>query len=78
MNKPATDYLPLGPGLIVADVLARWPQAAQVFFRHRMACVGCPMAPFQTLAEAAAIYSLPVGCFLAELQEIIQLKEEAP
>ena len=57
--------------LIVADVLAHWPQTIPVFLRRRMACVGCPIAPFETLAEVAAIYDLDLNCFLNELEQII-------
>ncbi len=66
--------------LSVADVLNRWPQTIAVFLRHRMACVGCAMSTFETLASAAAIYDLDLADFMAELNTIIQssnaLREE--
>jgi hypothetical protein len=40
-----------------------------------MACVGCPIAPFETLAEVAAIYKLELSCFLNELQQTINQTE---
>ena len=61
--------------LIVADVLARWPQIIPVFTHHRMGCVGCAMAPFETLAEVAAIYELDLNCFLNELTQTIDHTE---
>jgi hybrid cluster-associated redox disulfide protein len=64
--------------LIVADVLARWPQTIPVFTHHRMGCVGCAMAPFETLAEVAAIYELDLNCFLAELAQTIDHPETQP
>ena len=64
--------------LIVADVLAHWPQTIPIFLRHRMACVGCPIAPFETLAEVAAIYDLDLNCFLNELEQIIDQTETQP
>ena len=42
----------------VSDVLAAIPAAARVFLDHGMRCPGCPFAPFETLAEAAAIYGV--------------------
>jgi hypothetical protein len=36
-----------------------------------MACVGCAVAPFYTVTDAAAIYDLPVVPFLTELQQLI-------
>jgi hybrid cluster-associated redox disulfide protein len=65
----------LAAHLIVADVLARWPQTIPVFMRHRMACVGCSIAPFETLAEVAAIYELDLNCFLNELKQTIDQTE---
>ena len=66
----------LEPGLTVAEVLARWPQAIPVFLRHRMACVGCAITPFETLAEVATIYKLDLDCFLRELVQIIDQAEK--
>ncbi len=66
----------LEANLIVADVLARWPQTISIFMRHRMACVGCAMAPFETLAEVAAIYNIDLNCFLTELEQVV-LQQEA-
>lgn len=62
--------------LTVAEVMDRWPQTIPVFFRYRMACVGCPIAPFETMAEVAAIYSLNLNRFLNELEQIIEHAEE--
>ncbi|MPZ19913.1 MAG: hypothetical protein GEV06_18655 [Luteitalea sp.] len=35
----------------VADVLWRWSAAMLVFYRLRMACVGCDMAEFEPVAR---------------------------
>lgn len=59
-------------GQLVADVLAKWPQTIPVFTGHQMACVGCPIAPFETLAEVAAIYRLDLRDFLRELNHVVE------
>lgn len=61
----------LEPDLPVTVILACWPQTITVFLRRRMACVGCAMAPFETLADVAAIYDLDLDGFLAELEACI-------
>jgi hybrid cluster-associated redox disulfide protein len=66
----------LEPGLTVAEVLARWPETIPVFLHHRMACVGCAINPFETLAEVTKIYKLDLDCFLSELEQIIDQTEE--
>ncbi len=62
--------------LTVDQVLARWPQTLAVFMRHHMACAGCAMAPFETVAEAAAIYHLELPRFLGALYPAIALSDE--
>jgi hybrid cluster-associated redox disulfide protein len=42
--------------LTVVDVLVRLPGSARVFARHGMSCIGCPFAPFETIADAATSY----------------------
>jgi hybrid cluster-associated redox disulfide protein len=65
----------LEASLTVEELLACWPQTIPVFIRHRMACVGCAMAPFETLAEVAAIYKLDLDSFLRELEQNMQQDE---
>lgn len=70
------EHQPLEADLTVAEVLARWPQTIPVFIRHRMACVGCTIAPFETLIEVADIYQLELDSFLQELQQTIGREED--
>jgi acetoin utilization protein AcuB len=58
--------------LTVAEVMDRWPQTVPIFLHHRMACVGCPIGPFETLAEAEEIYGIEVDRFTKELQQTIR------
>jgi hybrid cluster-associated redox disulfide protein len=70
------EHQQLEAGLTVAEVLDRWPQTVPVFIRHRMACVGCTIAPFETLTEVADIYQLELDDFLQELQQTIDREDE--
>ena len=60
--------------LAVSEVLTRWPQVIPVFLEHRMACVGCTLAPFETLSEVLAIYGLSLHRFLQALHQTLQPK----
>lgn len=57
--------------LMVADILNRWPVVIPVFLKYRMSCVGCLMAPFETLADATRIYRIPYDQFVEELNRAI-------
>jgi len=55
----------------VDQVLTEHPATAMVFLRRRMHCVGCPMARFESIADACRIYHYPVDSFLTDLRETV-------
>lgn len=55
-------------GWTVEQVLERHPSAIRVFLDRRMACVGCTMAPFDTIADCAANYGTSAEGLLADLR----------
>lgn len=54
--------------LTLADLFRRWPQAAEVFFAHRTACVGCAIAPFHTIRDTCREYALDEAAFRVALR----------
>lgn len=60
--------------LTVQTVLDTWPSTRSVFIGRRMACVGCDLAPFMTIAEAEAAYGIPPG----ELERELRAVETSP
>lgn len=62
----------------VEEILVRWPATARVFIRRKMACVGCIMAPFQTLKAAARSYGIPEAELLAETKQAAAGNEPTP
>ncbi len=61
---------------IVEDVLTQYPQTQHVFIKYHMACIGCSMASFSTLHEAASAYWISLEQFLYELNEAVQAEEQ--
>ena len=53
--------------------MTRYPTTARVFIQHRMHCVGCEMARFETIANACRIYGQPLDEVLAELRSAAQV-----
>ena len=60
------DQLPTSD-MAVGDVLEKWPETVPVFQELKMACVGCAMAPFDTLDDVAAIYKVDLSQFMKSL-----------
>jgi hybrid cluster-associated redox disulfide protein len=52
----------------VAETFTHCPEIIPLFQHNGMACVGCAMAPFETLSEAADAYGLDVEELLCEFQ----------
>lgn len=51
----------------LAELFQQFPGTIRVFLKHRMACVGCDLSAFETVAEAVAIYGLDTQGFCEEL-----------
>lgn len=54
--------------MTVEQLLTAWPQTARVFLDRRMACVGCPVAAFETIEEVAAVYEQDPETLIAALK----------
>ncbi len=57
---------------LMADLMSAWPQVIPTLLARRMACVGCGMARFETLADAARIYGLDLHTLMADLCRAIE------
>lgn len=68
MHKPM-----ITPDLFVKEILDQWPETIKLFLKYRMACVGCSMSAFDTLAEALEIYNLPENTVLISLNREARL-----
>lgn len=67
---------PLTPNNTIAELLATYPAAARVLLDHRMHCVGCDIAPFETIADACVIYGVAVGDVFAEIHRTTATRED--
>jgi hybrid cluster-associated redox disulfide protein len=54
--------------LSVDHLMRTWPEAVGVFVRQRMLCVGCPIGPFHTMADACREHSIDEEAFRQELR----------
>lgn len=64
--------LSLSPTLTVQELFDRWPRTMNVFVRLRFACIGCVIAPFDTLEDVAKNYGLTQEDLLAQLAAEIE------
>ena len=66
------EHSTLMANMTVAEVLTRWPNTITVLLKYRMACVGCAMSSFDTLADVSETYGLDRARLLDELQQVAE------
>lgn len=66
----------LSADLTMEQLMRRWPGAVAVLTTWRMACPGCPMAPFMTIDEAARAYGVPADRLLDDLRRSVAAGRE--
>ena len=64
--------------MTVAEVLEKWPETVSVFQELKTACVGCAMAPFDTMADVAQIYDIEYSTLLAALRQFLPVEDQSP
>jgi hybrid cluster-associated redox disulfide protein len=50
------------------EIMRKWPATIRVVIRHHMLCVGCPIAPFHTLADACREHGVDEAAFLRAIR----------
>ena len=54
---------------LVDDVMRRSPAAIRVFLDFRMNCVGCPIAGFHSVEDAAREHGIDVATLMSALRQ---------
>lgn len=62
----------IDPDMPIDEIMRQWPSTIGVLLRHKMLCVGCPIAIFHTVTDACAEHGIDETEFVAELQEAMQ------
>ncbi len=64
--------------ITIDEALSAQPRLASLFVRHRMICVGCGIARFHTLREAAEVYELDPDEFRREMEQVLAGEKSSP
>lgn len=60
------------------EIMRAWPGTIRVILRHRMLCVGCPIAPFHTISDACREHGVDEALFLDDIKREIGSKDDPP
>lgn len=62
--------------MTVAEILESWPETVPVFQDFKTACVGCVMAPFDTMVDVARIYELELSEIMEALHRAVETADQ--
>ena len=54
----------------IMEVVAKWPEAADVFMQHGMGCLGCAAARFESIEQGAMAHGMDIEALLADLNKV--------
>ncbi|PHQ69687.1 MAG: hypothetical protein COB93_07445 [Sneathiella sp.] len=52
-------------------IMRIWPQTISVILKHRMKCVGCPLATFHSAIDAAREHGIDADILFNDLERVI-------
>lgn len=56
------------------EVLSKYPETIEIFFKHNMHCVGCAVSRFETLEQGALAHGIEPDKLVEELNKKIKKK----
>ncbi|MFH1474089.1 MAG: DUF1858 domain-containing protein [Candidatus Aenigmatarchaeota archaeon] len=66
--------LKISKKMILGDVIAKYPDVAEIFFNHGLPCAMCQMASGETIEEAAESHGVSLDKLLKDLNKVADKK----
>ena len=60
--------------MTIGEVAQKYPKTIFVFIDYGLHCVGCPVAPDETIEQAAKVHQLDLTKFLKDLNKAVDKK----
>ena len=62
--------------MTIEDVIKKYPEVAEVFFKHGMPCIGCAIAASETVGQAAAAHGINLKKLLEDLNNVAKIAKK--
>lgn len=59
-----------------AEILGKFPEAAEILMEKGMHCIGCPMAQMESLEDGAKAHGLDADEIVKEINEKLKKKKK--
>jgi len=67
-----TEKLKITKEMKISEIVEKYPQTISLLLEKGLHCIGCPLAPDETLEEAAKVHGFDLEKLLEELNKAIE------
>ena len=60
----------------IAEVVSKYPQTAEVFFKHGLHCIGCAASHFENIAQGCEAHGIDADKLVADINKAITKKKK--
>lgn len=60
----------------IMEVVAKWPDTAEVFMNHGMGCLGCAAARFENIEQGAMAHGMDIDILMADLNKVAEAAKD--
>ncbi|ATW28253.1 DUF1858 domain-containing protein [Candidatus Formimonas warabiya] len=60
----------------IMEVVAQYPETADVFMNHGMGCLGCAAARFENIEQGAMAHGIDVDALMVDLNRVANEQKE--
>jgi hybrid cluster-associated redox disulfide protein len=61
-------------GMVLEEVITKYPKTVEVFFKHGLPCVSCQLASGETVEQATEAHGIKLDKLLKDLNNSIKKK----
>lgn len=62
--------------MTMSQILMKYPETIDIFLKHGLTCVGCPMASQESLEVGANAHGIDADALLKDLNDFLDKKED--
>ena len=62
--------------MTIGEVVSKHPETIEVFFKHGLHCVGCPVASLENIEQGAKAHGVDVKKLVEDLNKAVEKKKK--
>lgn len=72
VKKKVSRKAKITKGMLIGDVLEKYPQSVEIFSKYGFHCIGCMISPYESLEDGAAVHNIPLDPLLKDINAAVK------